>query len=225
MRAAAYAESCASAWPYSLTVTPQPEAFITIASTRGWLPMPSMSGHQASMLRRMSFKPPSRSPRCVRIAPQQPAPSATSVWMPAASSTRAVALLMLGIIAGCTQPVSSSTLRACARVGHRCARSPAGAGTLLFSTSGKNGRIQRPSFIAGSKAGEVSPSFSIQRSDFSVPGRSTRCSTIGRPSSTSRPYCTPDGQVVSQLRQVRQRSRCSCVLRVTGAPSNTCFIR
>ena len=31
--------------------------------------------------------------------------------------------------------------------------------------------------------------------------------------STRRPYCTPDGQVVSQLRQVRQRSRCSCVLR------------
>ena len=30
--------------------------------------------------------------------------------------------------------------------------------------------------------------------------------------STRWPYCTPLGQVLSQLRQVRQRSRCSCVL-------------
>ena len=34
--------------------------------------------------------------------------------------------------------------------------------------------------------------------------------------STSRPYRTPDGQVVSQLRQVRQRSRCSCVFAVAA---------
>ena len=32
--------------------------------------------------------------------------------------------------------------------------------------------------------------------------------------SASRPYCTPDGQVVSQARQVRQRSRCRRVLAV-----------
>ena len=110
----AYCGSCRSAWPYSLTVTPQPEAFITIASTSPRI----TAGHQASMLRRMSARPPSWSFRCVRIAPQQPAPSATSVWMPAASSTRAVALLMLGIIAGCTQPVSISTLRGGSRCGH-----------------------------------------------------------------------------------------------------------
>ena len=30
------------------------------------------------------------------------------------------------------------------------------------------------------------------------------------------PYCTPDGHVVSQLRHVRQRSRCSCVFAVTA---------
>ena len=46
--------------------------------------------------------------------------------------------------------------------------------------------------------------------------RSTRSSTTWRPMSSRRPYCTPDGQVVSQLRQVRQRSRCSCVFAVTG---------
>ena len=88
---------------------------MTIASTA---PLATI-GHQASMLLRMWSSAPSWSPRCRRIAPQQPASSATSVWMPAASSTRAVALLMLGIIAGCTQPISSSTLRGCSRVGQR----------------------------------------------------------------------------------------------------------
>src|SRR5205823_6584534 len=42
-----------------------------------------------------------------------------------------------------------------------------------------------------------------------------------RPMSRSRPYCTPEGQALSHARQVRQRSRCSCVLEVTGAPSRT----
>ncbi len=60
----------------------------------------------------MCASAPSWSLRCRRIAPQQPASSATSVWMPAASSTRAVALLMLGIIAGCTQPAAAAP---CAR--------------------------------------------------------------------------------------------------------------
>ena len=32
-------------------------------------------------------------------------------------------------------------------------------------------------------------------------------------------------QVLSQFRQVRQRSRCSCVLCVGCSPSSTCFIR
>ena len=121
----AYAGSWASEWAYSLTVTPQPEAFMTIASTA---PLCTI-GHQASMFLRMWSNAPSRSPRCSRIAPQQPAPSATSVWMPAASSTRAVALLTLGIIAGWTQPSRSSTLRGCSRVGQRCALA-LGAGHL-----------------------------------------------------------------------------------------------
>ncbi len=42
------------------------------------------------MLRRMCWNAPSLSPPCRRIAPQQPASAATSDWMPAASSTRAV---------------------------------------------------------------------------------------------------------------------------------------
>ena len=105
---------------------------------------PSTSGHQASMLRRMSASPPSMSFRCVRSAPQQPASSATSVWMPAASSTRAVALLMLGIIAGCTQPSSSSTLRGCLRVGHSLAARAALGRHLVLQRC----RQQRPQRLA-----------------------------------------------------------------------------
>ena len=37
------------------------------------------------------------------------------------------------------------------------------------------------------------------------------------------PYCTPDGQVVSKARQVRQRSRCRRVFAVGAAPSSICF--
>ena len=159
------------------------------------------------MLRRMSARPPSRSLRCERIAPQHPAPSATTVWMPAASSTRAVALLILGAMAGCTQPISISILRGCWRVGQRCALAPAGPGTLFFKAPGSKGRISWPIFMAGPNIGDVRPSLSIQRAVFSTAGRSTCCSTMRRPISTRLPYCTPDGQVVSQLRQVRQRSR------------------
>ena len=66
---------------------------------------------------------------------------------------------------------------------------------------------------------------SAQRCAASAGARPTFASTTRRPMSSSRPYCTPDGHVVSQLRQVRQRSRCSCVFAVTGAPSSTCLMR
>jgi len=39
------------------------------------------------------------------------------------------------------------------------------------------------------------------------------------------PYSTPDGQVVSQARQVRQRSRCKRVLSLISCPSSACFTR
>ena len=55
--------------------------------------------------------------------------------------------------------------------------------------------------------------------------RPTFCSTMPRPMSARRPYCTPDGQVVSQERQVRQRSRCSCVFAVGVSPSSICLTR
>jgi hypothetical protein len=143
--------------------------------------------------------------------------------MPAASSTRAVALLMLGIIDGCTQPASINTLRACSRFGH----SPASwrTGTLLLSFCGNAPRTAWPSFMAGPNKGDVSPSFKVQRNAFAAAPRSTFSSTILRPMSTRCPYSTPLGQVLSQLRQVRQRSRCNCVLRVGASPSSICLIR
>ena len=145
--------------------------------------------------------------------------------MPAASSTRAVALLTLGIIDGCTQPISISTLRGCWRVGQRCARAGAGAATLAFRTGGRKERKAWPTFIAGAKSGDVRPSFKDQRVACSAAGRGTRSSTMRRPISTRLPYCTPEGQVVSQLRQVRQRSRWSWVARVGAWPSSTCLMR
>ena len=50
-----------------------------------------------------------------------------------------------------------------------------------------------------------------ERSARAVAVRGTRFATTWRPMSTSRPYLTPDGHVVSHERQVRQRSRWSCV--------------
>ncbi len=125
--------------------------------------------------------------------------------MPSASNTRSVAALMFGAIAGCTQPASISILRGCGVPGVRpacCA-----AGTLAFNEAGSSGRASWPSFIAGPNSGLVSPAFSAPRTRRAPNGRGTCSSTTLRPMSTSRPYCTPDGQVVSQLRQVRHRSR------------------
>ena len=183
----------------------------------------STSGHQASMLARMWSLPPSWSFRWNLSAPQQPALGAVTAWMPAASSTRAVAVLMLGLMLGCTHPASISTLRACCAVGQ--APASCGAGTLAFRLSGSRPRTIWPIFMAGANKGEGSPSLSAQRTSCSPTGRSTLASTSLRPMSTRWPYCTPLGHVLSQLRQVRHRSRCCWVLRVGVCPSNTCLIR
>ena len=105
------------------------------------------------------------------------------------------------------------------------ARPVAAGGTLAFSAPGSRPRTIWPAFSAGAKSGEVRPFVSAVRSIFSPGGRGTRSSTMRRPISTRLPYCTPEGQVVSQLRQVRQRSRCSWVERVGAWPSSTCLIR
>ena len=79
-----------------LTDTPQPEALTTIASTGSSPPRPSTCGHRGVDVAAHVGQRTSWSPRWSRTAPQQSASSETRVWMPQASSTRAVALLMLG---------------------------------------------------------------------------------------------------------------------------------
>ena len=144
------------------------------------------------------------------MAPQQPARGATTSCTPSASSTRAVAELMLGAIAGCTQPSSNSILRAWTVFGQ--APEACGGGTLVFRLAGKSGRINCPIFIAGENSHlRGKASFSALRIRRCIIGRGTWSSTTLRPMSTRRPYWTPEGHVVSQARQVRQRSRCSCV--------------
>src|SRR5438874_1318274 len=79
---AAYSGSSCRMWPYSLTVTPQPEAFTTMASTVSALPsleVASTSGHQASILARICALPLSWSFRWNLTAPQQPAFGTTTV--------------------------------------------------------------------------------------------------------------------------------------------------
>ena len=100
---------------------------------------------------------------------------------------------------------SASGARARRRARAPCSSAPPAA------AAAPAGRASSP----GANSGEVRPSLSSQRTRL-LAGRALdalarrscgRCRPGGR-------SCTPLGQVLSQLRQVRQRSRCSCVLRV-----------
>ena len=169
----AYAASCAKACPYSLMASAQALAEEMMAS----ISADANCGVQASILRRISARPPWLSLKCVRSAPQQPLPAAYTTWIPAASSTRSVARSMLGSIAGCTQPCSTNTLRICVPRA-LCARCPlARAGTLFFNILGNKGRNICPTLSAGANQDEVSPSRRDQRTALSSGGRSTRSST------------------------------------------------
>jgi len=215
-----YCASFASRWPYSFTVEPQPLAVMTMASTSPR----SASGHQASISARMSSRPASWSFRWKRSAPQQPLPAASINEMPIRSSTRAAAALMEGASAGCTQPASTSIFRRWRTGG----QSPAFLFGRIFCCrdAGSSGRSRRPVFNKNENSRVlVKPNASTARFARSQAGRVVRSSTTARPMSARRPYCTPEGQVVSQARQVRQRSRCRRVLPVTGAPSSTRLIR
>ena len=126
-----------------MTVTPQPDAFMTMRLDRRPRLGTSSAPPGVDVARACARARRRGRSRCRRIAPQQPASCATSVWMPAASSTRAVAALMFGIIAGCTQPASISTLRACSVRGQRVRAGRRGAaGTLLRSAFGSRPRTR-----------------------------------------------------------------------------------
>ena len=193
------------------TVTPQPDAFMTIASTAPRRDQRPPGVDVARACRRGRR----RGRRRCSCAPRRSSrrSSATTVWMPAASSTRAVALLMLGSIAGCTQPISISTLRGCSRVGQRCARAGARGRHLgLAAPPAAAARTAWPSFIAGANSGD-GQAFLQQPAQRALAGRALRpsrrrCGGRCRPGGRT---ARPTGRCVSQLRQVRQRSRCSCV--------------
>ena len=86
---------------------------------------------------------------------------------------------MLGSIAGCTQPASSSTLRGMRALRPAVRARGRAAGTLSCSAEGSSGRSAWPSFIAGPNSGEVSPSFkAIAQRALGAPRRGTRSSTM-----------------------------------------------
>jgi hypothetical protein len=184
---------------------------MTIASTS----RPEVSGHQASIRARMSSRPASWSFRWKRTPPQQPAPGTSSNETPMRSSTRAAAALIEGASEGCTHPRSAIMRRAWRGSG----QAPAGRvpGALPTSWPSRSATPNRP--LRGR------PKDRTARFTRSTTPRRVFASTTARPMSSSRPYCTPDGHVVSHARQVRQRSRCRRVLSVTGAPSSARFIR
>ena len=138
--------------------------------------------------------------------------------MPMRSSTRAIAASMFGASDGCTQPSSTSILRACRGAGHAPAARAPGMRSRQLARQQPREHARRasapsPNSAVDSSAAPQRPALRRPRPACARPV-ARRCL---RPMSSSRPYCTPDGQVVSQLRQVRQRSRCSCVFAVTGA--------
>ena len=212
-------------------MTPQPDAFITIASTAP-----------------ASVSPATQRPPGVDVAAHvvqaavvvaavaaHRAAAAGAVgrrWSARrrASSTRAVAALMLGVIAGCTQPISISTLRACVRCGHRPARAAPrrrlGAAPWPCSAFGSSGRTAWPSFSAGREQRRRQAFRSSQR----MRALAGRARHLARRRCGGR--CRPGGRT----RRPTGRSSRSCGRSGSGrgaaasrasapAPSSTCFIR
>ena len=188
----------------------------------------SSSRMPAATLRRTLASAASVWPRWCCSAPQQPIPSAVTSETPSRSSTRAAAALICGASPGCTQPSSTAMRRAMPWrgpvivTGAECgvASRPAQG---LAGALGSSGRSAWPSRTSGVNS-RASRRDAGQRESHESLARAARdaagcCSTSSRPTSTSRPYCTPDGHAVSQARQVRQRSRWSRCRHGRGARS------
>ena len=101
----------------------------------------------------------------------------------AASSTRAVALLMLGIIEGCTQPASISTLRG---TGFSVSgRSPARAGPWPSASAAASRTQALPQLHRGPEH-RAQPLLQAPAAPFAAEPRGTFSSTMRRPLSPSR---------------------------------------
>ena len=103
----------------------------------------------------------------------------------------------------------------------RRARRPPGArrGSSRASLAGSTGFSRRPDRQREREERRAKERLADEPADRRArpTGRGARWSTTCRPMSTSRPYWTPEGHVVSQLRHVRQRSRWRRVFAVTLA--------
>jgi hypothetical protein len=103
---------------------------------------------------------------------------------------------------------------------------PALAGTLFCSAAGSRPRTSLAQLHGRAKQGRGRPSLSAQRKARSDAGaRHLGIDQLAAYVEQMAVLPRPLGQVVSQLRQVRQRSRCNWVLRVGVTPSSTCLIR
>lgn len=202
-----------------MTKAPQPLAVCTMASA------PSRNnGHQASILR--AARAGGRAPAHPggNPAPQQPAAAASVTLIPRRSRTRAAAALVFGDSAGCTQPSSSSTaprmpgLRPPARRRDPTAACPASPQAAEASAA----RQRRPARRTAPGAGPAGTARRAAGTGSRAAG--VRRRVAARPSS-SLWYSTPDGQVVSRLRQLRQRSRCRRVRSLASSRSRNCLIQ
>ena len=189
-------------------MAPQPEAFMTIASSAGSRCAATRhrycGGHLSSAPPGSSVWWRMRAAAAAARASDQPGCRVSRArarwphrcWVPGSAAR---------------SPASSSIRRACCRVGH--APGVAARRNLRAQCGWQQRAQQRDSGPGPVRTSGPAQSRAHQRrASRCASGRRTRCCATSRPMSTRRPYCTPDGQVVSQFRQVRQRSRCSCVL-------------
>ena len=172
------------------------------------------------MLRRTISRASSCGRRWCGSAPQHPPPATRIGEMPMRSSTRAMAASMFGFERGLHAAFQHDA--SCARVARRGPRARASVACRACVAPARAGSRPLNAARPNSSAVRTAPSSAAPRRQRMREARSAaRARRPGarrsaRPMSSSRPYWTPEGQVVSQLRQVRQRSRCSCVFAVTG---------
>jgi len=144
--------------------------------------------------------------------------------MPSLSNTLALAALVFGVVAGCAQPAKVSITLECEHFGQGEALRL--SGILFLITPGSTGLSMRPNHNRAPNTFVLGKTFAkLQRSARCDLDLGKSCSLSALPISSKRPYLTPDGQVVSQLRQLRQRSKWMRDFSVNVPLSKNCLIR
>ena len=195
---------------------------------RSWRALPhsrdSTIGHRASMLRRTSARPSARKSRWVLRAPPAAAPLAVT------AHTEAVQHARRGIV-----DVGHHRVLHAAFQQQHATRVAARAGARLLPSGGVHlGFEVPPAPPSASPAPSSSPretagwwvrARSSRRLSQSAPARGTRPATTLRPMSSRCPYCTPKGQVDSQVATGEAAVEVRHVFAVTSRPSSTCLMR